>query len=115
MAEQSARVRNADKLQEVLDRIIDLALVGNEAAMKLVWNSMMSTSSADQTSAAAEKVSININTSPVGAEKEVPRAEIVYPPVKDALTAESAESKPSIRDVIGEVIHVASVQTKETI
>lgn len=119
IAEQSARERNAGKLQEVVDRIIDLALVGDATAMQLVWKSVMSNGAADTTSAAAEKVSININAAaapaappPQPAVIEVVQTreeEVKAPgPIKEAvearLVAERKERSVPLSEVIGEVL-----------
>jgi hypothetical protein len=98
LAEQSARERNSTKIQEVIDRIIDLALVGEPTAMTLVWKSIMSNGAADNVSAAAEKVSININTAPAPAPQE-PKAVEAVVEVRPA-----QQPRPELRTLIGEVI-----------
>jgi len=63
LAEESARARNAEKLQEVVDRVIELALIGDTTAMTLVWKSVMTNGAADDKTQAREKVEINITSS----------------------------------------------------
>lgn len=63
LSELSARERNAEKLQEVVDRVIELALIGNESAMALVWKSVMTNGAADDKTQARDKVEINITSS----------------------------------------------------
>ena len=63
MSEEAARTRNGDKMQEVIDRIIEMALLGNETAMTLVWKSVMTNGAADDKTQAREKVEINITSS----------------------------------------------------
>lgn len=96
LAEQSARERNSVKIQEVIDRIVDLALVGDATAMTLVWNSVMTKGAADTVSAAAEKVSININTAPAPQEPKPVEAVVEVRP--------APEPRPELRTLIGEVI-----------
>lgn len=61
MAEEASRERNYDKMQRVVDEIIDSALDGNKECRKLVWQAVMSKGSSDDRAQAQEKVEININ------------------------------------------------------
>ena len=63
VAEQAARSRNKNKIQEVIDKVVDDALAGNENMMKLVWQSVISKGSSEET-AGKEKMTIEINTGP---------------------------------------------------
>lgn len=113
LAEQSARERNSVKIQEAIDRIIDLALVGDATAMSLVWKSVMSNGAADTATAAAEKVSININTAPqvIPAPEPTP----VEGEVVRHVTVAPKAPVPELRSIIGEVIVNAPSVEKEKV
>lgn len=70
--EQSSRERNAAKIQRVIDDIIDAALDGDRDCRKLVWQSVMSKSGAEQQQNVGALPEIVIRT-----EGSAPKARIV--------------------------------------
>lgn len=78
VAEEAARERNHEKMQHVIDLVVDMARRGDAAAQKLVWSAVMSNGiPTDQR--VSEKVEININTTEKPEEKEV-CADLVFTP-----------------------------------
>ena len=61
MAEEAARDRNHDKIQEVVDKVINEAMNGSFQCQKLVWQSVMS-NGIPTDAKVGEKVQINIGT-----------------------------------------------------
>jgi hypothetical protein len=61
MAEEAFRERNADRIQMVLDSIIDDALEGDKAARKLVWDSNVSKSVVQEDKSVGTKQSITVH------------------------------------------------------
>lgn len=81
MAEEAVRTKNEDRMLEVADLVIERALEGDFRCSKLVWEAIMSRSSADDASKAREKVEIKLNLGSSRPEKEVLDAEAM--PIAD--------------------------------
>lgn len=60
VAEEAVRERNYDKIQAVMDSIIEDALAGDKDMRKLVWQAHISKGSADDKTNAQERVVIQI-------------------------------------------------------
>lgn len=74
MAEEAYREDNQEKIQQVINKVVDKALKGDKACIKLVWSSVISNSPSDNKAQAQEKVVIKIDSMPTiekNTEKEV--------------------------------------------
>lgn len=60
MAEEAVREKNAEKMLEVANIIIEQAIDGDKESQKLVWNAIMSKSNLDAEKTAGDKVTITI-------------------------------------------------------
>lgn len=59
--EEAFRSRNADKLQTVLDQILEAALEGDRSARKMVWDALMSKAQVAEDKTAGNKQQITVH------------------------------------------------------
>jgi len=70
MAEEAFRARNQDRINAVLDMIVDQALDGDKAAQKLVWEGCVSKASVAEDKSVGGKQSITVHRMEVNQTKD---------------------------------------------
>jgi hypothetical protein len=90
VAEQVARSRNQDKMQGVIDQIIEDARWGDKPSQKLVWDAIMTKGYAKETVAPA-KVVIEVNSAPVAKERIIEAEVKIVPTFPEGIEPEETE------------------------